>query len=84
MRLSPIDAGHDPNKTAIPTSDVSGTAFDANVGVYFSAPRYWAGFSVTHVTSPSIELKASREAIDYYEFKVEPQLLFDGWWQYSN
>jgi len=66
------------NDPAIPTSDVSGTAFDANVGVYFSAPRYWAGFSITHVTSPHIELKASREAIDYYEFNASRSYYFMG------
>ena len=58
------------NDEAIPKQDVSGTAFDANVGVFFSAPHYWAGFAVTHVTSPGIELKVSRESIDYYEFKA--------------
>lgn len=46
---------------AIKKETLSGTAFDANVGVYYSAPKYWVGFSVTHVTSPSIELKVSRE-----------------------
>ncbi len=56
---------------AIPKNDVSGTAFDANVGVYFSTPRIWAGVAVTHVTAPSIELKASREAPDIYEFKLD-------------
>ena len=68
--IMPEDDAHQGNDEAIPKQNVSGTAFDANVGVYFSAPRYWAGFSVTHVTSPSIELKASREAIDFYEFNV--------------
>ncbi len=55
---------------AIIKQNVSGTAFDANVGVFFSAPHYWAGVSVTHVTSPKIELKVSRESIDFYEFDV--------------
>ena len=55
---------------AIPTSDVSGTAFDANVGIFFSHPRYWAGVAVTHVTAPSIELKQSRDAPYIYEFKL--------------
>ena len=50
--------------------DISGTVFDANVGVFFSAPHYWAGASVTHVTAPSIELKQTRESIDYYEFNI--------------
>ena len=65
--VTPSSAEHD---VAIPERNVSGTAFDANVGVYLSAPRYWAGFSVTHVTSPSIELKESRDAIYIYEFKI--------------
>lgn len=55
---------------AIKKEDVSGTVFDANVGVFFSAPHYWVGASVTHVTSPSIELRQTRESIDYYEFDV--------------
>ena len=66
------------NDEAIPNYNVSGTAFDANVGVYFSAPHYWAGFSVTHVTSPNIELKPSRESIDYYEFNVSRSYYFMG------
>ena len=64
------DEAHQGNDEAIPKQDVSGTAFDANVGIFFSHPRYWAGVAVTHVTDPSIELKVSRESIDFYEFKV--------------
>ncbi len=55
---------------AIPETDISGTAFDANVGVFFSDLHYWAGVSVTHVTSPKIELKKNRDAVQYNEFKV--------------
>ena len=66
------------NDEAIPKNDVSGTAFDANVGIYFSAPKYWVGFSVTHVNSPDIELKVSRESIDYYEFNVSRSYYFMG------
>ena len=63
-------AGPQGNDEAIPKQDVSGTKFDANAGIYISHPRYWAGFAVTHLTNPSIELKVSRDAIDFYEFKV--------------
>ena len=67
-RIIVEEAESDP---AIPEQDVSGTAFDANVGVFFSHPKLWAGLSVTHVTSPNIEMKISRESEnDYYEFKV--------------
>ena len=60
----------DGDDKAIPNMAVSGTAFDANVGLFVSHPRYWAGVSVTHVTSPSIFLKASRESSTEYEFNV--------------
>ena len=64
------DDYHQGTDEAIPQSDVSGTAFDANVGVYLSHPNYWASLAVTHVTDPGIEMKQSREAIEYYEFNV--------------
>ena len=64
------DGEVDEPDAAIPESAVSGTAFDANVGVFFSHPRYWVGVAVTHVTSPGIELRQSREAPNVYEFKV--------------
>lgn len=60
----------------VPTNDVSGTVFDANVGVYYTHPRFWVSLSVTHVTSPTIELKATREAIDVYEFDVRRSYYF--------
>lgn len=63
---------------AIVKQDVSGTAFDVNAGIYYSHPRYWVGLSVTHLTSPSIELKVSRESIDFYEFKVSRGYYFMG------
>ena len=70
--------GSEDNDKAIPNSSVSGTVFDANVGVFFSHPRFWAGIAVTHVTSPSIELKQTRESIDIYEFKVGRTYYFAG------
>ena len=76
--IMPEDDAHQGNDEAIPKQDVSGTAFDANVGVFFSHPRFWASLAVTHVTSPGIELKVSRESIDYYEFKVSRGYYFAG------
>ena len=74
--IMPEDDAHQGNDEAIPKSDVSGTAFDANVGIFFSAPHYWAGFAVTHVNSPTIELKTSREAVDFYEFNASRSYYF--------
>lgn len=76
--IMPEDDAHQGNDEAIPKQDVSGTAFDANVGVFFSNPRYWAGFALTHVTAPNIELKVSRESVDYYEFNVSRGYYFMG------
>ena len=61
---------------AIPSYDVSGTVFDANAGVYYTHPRYWVGFSVTHLTSPSIELKQNRESQEIFEFNVNRSYYF--------
>ncbi len=72
------DEYHQGVDEALPKSEVSGTAFDANVGVFFSHPHYWAGFAVTHVTDPTINLKASREALDLYEFKASRGYYFMG------
>ena len=64
---------------ALPDQSVSGTAFDANVGIYFSHPRFWTGFAVTHVTAPSIEMKVSREATGkVYAFNVSRGYYFMG------
>jgi type IX secretion system PorP/SprF family membrane protein len=76
--IIPDDDAHQSNDDAIPKQDVSGTAFDANVGVFFSNPHYWAGVAVTHVTAPNIELKVSRESIEYYEFNVNRGYYFMG------
>lgn len=76
--IMPEDEAHQGNDEAIPKQDVSGTAFDGNVGVYLSHPRFWAGFSVTHFTAPTIELKVSRESIDYYAFNVSRGYYFMG------
>ncbi len=74
--IMPEDDAHQGNDEAIHRSNVSGTAFDANVGVYFTHPRFWTGFAVTHVTSPRIELKTSREAVDFYEFNASRSYYF--------
>ena len=74
--IMPEDDAHQGNDEAIPRSNVSGTAFDANVGVYFTHPRFWTGVAVTHVNSPRIELKTSREAVDFYEFNASRSYYF--------
>ena len=66
----PEGEGNQASEEEIPLSNVSGTVFDANVGVFFSHPNYWVGMSVTHITSPTIELKRSHEDPNPNEFDV--------------
>ena len=71
--IRPVEPGEDP---AIPKNNVSGTAFDANVGVYFTHPVFWTGLAVTHITSPTIQLKATRDSPDYHDFNVTRSYYF--------
>lgn len=41
---------------AFPTSDVSGTGFDISAGLYYTHGKWYAGFSVMHTTSPSVDI----------------------------
>jgi type IX secretion system PorP/SprF family membrane protein len=38
----------------IPETKESAVAFDAGIGAYYSADKYYAGFSVTHINEPKI------------------------------
>ena len=52
-------AYHNATDNAIPESSgqngVSGMGFDMGVGVYYSAPTWWAGVSYGHVTQPKLQ-----------------------------
>ena len=54
------DEYHDEIDPAIPTvsgggeKGASGMGFDMGVGVYYTAPRWWAGVSYAHVTQPRL------------------------------
>jgi len=58
------------NDDAIPTNDVSGTAFDFSAGLMFTHKWFWAGFSSTHINAPSVSLKLENNEENYYEFNV--------------
>ena len=62
------DDYHDSNDDAIPNTDVTGTAFDISAGVMFTHKWFWVGFSTTHITAPSITLKAEGNEENLYEF----------------
>ena len=52
-------AYHNATDNAIPESSgqngVSGMGFDMGLGVYYSAPTWWAGVSYGHVTQPKLQ-----------------------------
>ena len=53
----------DTSDPAFVSSDVTGTALDLAAGLYYKHRKWWAGFSVSHATAPSVEL-GERSIID--------------------
>jgi len=53
---------HSSTDEAIPTNDVSGTAFDLGLGVWYQHRHWWAGLSTTHILSPTINFSASDDS----------------------
>ena len=45
-----------PDDPAFTRSDVSGVAIDLSAGLYYKHPKWYAGISILHATSPSVEL----------------------------
>lgn len=52
----PEDDYHDPDDEAIPTAEIKGSALDFNLGLYYSKKNWYAGFSVTHLLAPKVEM----------------------------
>jgi len=51
---------HNPTDEAIPNTDVGGTAFDLGAGLMWVHPRVWAGLSLSHALSPTINFSAEQ------------------------
>lgn len=62
------DNYHQGTDEAIPRTQVGGTAFDANVGVFYTHKWFWAGISATHITQPTVTLKTDQSEDQQYEF----------------
>jgi len=60
MMNETIDPGNikleDQNDPAFPTSSTEGKAMDLAAGVFYYSPKWWGGFSIQHLTSPSVEM----------------------------
>ncbi len=70
------DDAHQSADDAIPKTTVAGTAFDVNLGVFYTHKWFWASLSVTHLTSPTITIKTSSEEDAVYEFDAGRVLYF--------
>ena len=70
-QLSGISSYHQ-SEQKVPTSEQTGMNFDMGVGVYYSAPTWWAGISYSHLTMPSVEWG------DYATFRLRGTLYAAG------
>lgn len=74
------DDYHESTDNGIPMRDIHGTAFDLGAGIWYSHPKFWAGISGTHLTSPVITMKGESESGSEtgqnYEFQANRTLYF--------
>lgn len=80
VNLPDGDDYHQGSDEGIPTTDLHGTAFDLGAGVWYQHPKFWAGVSVTHLTSPVITMGGENGGSStdgmIYEFKAARTLYF--------
>lgn len=48
----------------VPTAEVSGMGFDMAVGLYYSAPNWWASVSYSHLTMPTVKWPSGTKEIE--------------------
>jgi len=75
------DDFHQSTDDAIPTTDIHGTALDLAAGIYFMRPRWYAGVSMTHLSSPTISMGGENGGTEdsqqnIYEFNAPRTLYF--------
>ncbi|MDE6206338.1 MAG: type IX secretion system membrane protein PorP/SprF [Muribaculaceae bacterium] len=52
------DDYHQGTDDAIPTQDIHGTAVDFGAGIWYEHPKFYAGLSATHLTSPKVTMNS--------------------------
>ena len=70
------DEYHQGTDDAIPTSDITGNAFDLGLGLFYTHRLFWAGISATHLTSPTITMSTDGTEAKNYEFEAGRVLYF--------
>lgn len=61
-----------PNDPAFPSSNVTGSAFDIGVGLYYVHRNWYAGISAQHLNNPNVDIGETQN------FKVEPSYYLTG------
>ena len=61
---------NDTGDDALPTSDVTGTAFDLNAGLYYQHKWWYDGISMQHILSPKVEIG------EVNELDIDPSYYF--------
>lgn len=72
------DDYHEGTDDAIPTTDITGTALDLNIGAFYTHKLFWAGLSITHITNPAILLSEESSSEQNYEFTTDRTFYFMG------
>lgn len=68
IRVPENDQYHTSADDAIPKGTVNGNSFDLAAGITFTHKWFWVSLSTTHVTAPTISLKAGENEEDLYQF----------------
>ncbi len=74
------DDYHESTDNGIPMRDIHGMALDLGLGLWYTHPKFWAGLSCTHITSPTVTMKSESESGTdtgtTYEFQANRTLYF--------
>lgn len=76
------DDYHQSSDTAIPTTDIHGTALDLDAGLFYNHRLFWAGASLTHLTSPTVSMSTDNgtgsESGARYTYQAKSTFYFMG------
>lgn len=66
------DDYHESSDDGIPTTDLTGTAFDMSAGLFYTHKWFWASISSTHLMQPTVTLQSDSETSseNRYEFQT--------------
>ncbi len=78
------DDFHEGTDEAIPTQDVTGSAFDLGAGIWYTRGKWWGGIGGLHLLQPSVKLKvetasgSDAEELEYFETELTRTLYLMG------